>query len=192
MMYAEPIPKGRIAVGGVLGIVGLILAIIGLVSVGWYTFEIEDIFPMEASYGLSEVEISLAGLGTERASYDEAMGNESSAAMDSATNTKWILVGGIIIVAIFIVLAFVAIFGFLRGSMTWLPVFIGIAAGFVILIASIYFAFTFEAGIEEDSGTSIDEVSSNAGLGLMWILVLVAGILVIIGGGLTKAPHFAG
>ena len=101
------IPRGRISVGLLLGVLGLVLAVVAIASISWFVVEMVD-GESTMRFGLREVEMEfdiLESTSEERESYQTL---ESQVGMDLemddvAGNTWWLLVVGLTLAAILLV-----------------------------------------------------------------------------------------
>lgn len=185
-------PKARLMTAMTLGVVALVISLIALVMVGWYTIDVDDeggLLSYKSSYGLSKVKTEIAGATVEE-DYGELEKEATSQgdkleSIDKAKGTKYLLLFGFVLIIIFIILTIMATRGLLEWGVTWAPVVMGIIAGVMLFIAAVYFAGQFPVGLENDTGIDTDKYG---GLGAAWYLVLVSGALAIVGASISKAP----
>lgn len=163
-------------IGAGIPVIAIIFMLISLFSVNWYTFE-EDAYitTMEFKYGLSKAEVW-------GRTYDYEDENDSKA-YDAADNTKILMLIGLVSLILFIVIGVISSIGFLDrlGKFVgFIPLIVGILAGLAIIIATIVFAVSFPSGLEDDIGED-----PGGSLGFAWYFALMAGIITLIGAGLT-------
>jgi uncharacterized membrane protein len=189
----------RLSLGLLIALIGLILVVSALASVSWFVIEVDEgEYNMTQRYGLKEVEVSTEGFGEpmeETVSYSELTQEmeDQLKTDDVVRNTWWTLLMGLIIAAFFILFAFLALIGIVRGTITWVPLLTGLVAGILVVIAASYFAIAFQPSLEEDMDTELTETEgSSFGIGAMWYLCLVGGILILLSSFLTKVPSSYG
>ncbi len=189
------IPKMRVLLGATLGIVGLILVLVALLSHSWFVIESDQSeYDTRMEYGLREIHLEYILLGeTEEITetYD-TWGEEAGKELDSgkvAGRTWSLLLTGAILAAIFVLLALVSLIGMFRGGMTWLPILLGVVAGILLLVAVVYFGIAYQSALEEDVNMKLDDLeNSSHGMGSMFYLALAGGVLVMMGALMSKVP----
>lgn len=182
--------RGRLSLGLVLGVIGLILAIIAIASLSWFAGEdLEGDAGMR--FGLKEVELKYEGGGQtseQKESYktlEAQMGGELTMD-DVAGSTWWVLLVGLTLAGLFVLFALLTLIGVFRGSITLLPVLTGLVAGVLIVVAASYFGIAFQSALEEDFDVKLSELEdAKYGLGYSWYMALFGGILVLLGALLT-------
>ncbi|UCC93929.1 MAG: hypothetical protein JSW25_04490, partial [Thermoplasmata archaeon] len=194
-MGPVPFPRMRISMGLLIALLGLILVVTAMAMFSWFVIEIsEEGYDMTQRFGLRKLEITSEGFGEpikETASYTELTQEMEDQIVtdDVVRNTWWTLLMGVIVAAFFILFAFLALLGIVRGTVTWVPVLTGLVAGILIVVATSYFAIAFQDALEEDMGQELTETEgSSFGIGAAWYLALVGGILILLSALLTKVP----
>ncbi len=177
--------------GLILGAIGLILAVVAIASIGWFVIESTD----DASgvyCGLREIEYRYAN--GQQVTYDYSrsyamLEEEMNRDLDMrgvASGTFWLLVIGLSLAGTFLLFALLSLVGVFRGASAWLPMLTGFIAGIMIILAASYFGIAFQDAMENDFDQELTESEdTDHGLGGVWYLALVGGILVLLGSLLT-------
>lgn len=191
MVPRAPVPRTRMYMGLIVGVIGLLLAVVAIASISW--FVIEDTEEASGIYlGLREVEYRIANgdvvINDYRRSYadfERDMGGELEVS-GVAGVTFWLLVIGLTLAGMFILFVLLALIGMFRGATEWLPVVTGVVAGLLIVVAASYFGATYQDALEGDMDVNLDESEdSDHGLGGVWYMALFGGIMVLLGAILT-------
>jgi uncharacterized membrane protein len=184
--------------GLIIGVVGLILAVVAIASMSWFVVEsTEDV--SDVLFGLREIEFKYeewdGSTGEYTRSYaqlEEDMQDEELKTRGVAGFTFWSLVIGLTLAGVFVLLALLAMIGIFRGKLTWLPVLTGMVAGVLLIIAAAYFGAVFQDALEEDMDVNLaDQENTDYGLGGPWYLALFGGIMLLLGSFLTKVQSAA-
>jgi len=185
----------RVLLGATLGIVGLILVLVALLSISWFVIENEDTgYDTRMEYGLREVHFEYNIMGESDditrtyAGWEEEAGLELESGK-VAGRTWSLLLTGAILAAIFVLLALVSLIGMFRGGMTWLPIILGVVAGILLLVAVVYFGIAYQSALEDDMDMKLSELdNASYGMGSMFYVALAGGVLVLIGALMSKVP----
>ncbi len=180
--------RGRISLGLVLGVIGLILAVVGIASLSWFMIE-EQEADTTMRLGLKEIEMKY-GSSEQKESYktlENQLGGDLKSD-DVAGTTWWLLVIGLTLAGLFLLFAFLALIGVFRGSITWLPVVFGLVAGILVVVGAAYFGISFQSALEEDMDEKLaDQEGTDYGLGAAFYMAIVGGVLILLGALFTKA-----
>jgi uncharacterized membrane protein len=187
--------RGRITLGLLIGVVGLILAVTAIASMSWFVVEsTEDV--SDVLFGLREMEFKYedwdGSTGEYTRSYvelEEELQDEELKMRGVAGFTFWTLVVGLVLAAMFVLFTLLAMIGMFRGTLSWLPILTGLISGLLLIVAASYFGAAFQGALEEDMDVKLaDQENTDYGLGGPWYLALFGGILLLFGALLTKAP----
>lgn len=179
--------------GVVIGTIGLILAIIGIATISWFVVETTE-GSSTMTMGLKELEVKFDDefdTFEQRDSYSalESVFGSDMTMDDVAGSTWWVLLVGIILGGFFALLALLVLIGALRGSLTWMPVVIGVIGGILIVVAAAYFGVGFQPALEDDIDQKLsDAEDTDYGLGSSWYMTIIGGVLLLVGALMSKAP----
>jgi hypothetical protein len=183
-MSVEPTAgRGYFVAGLFLAIILLIVAISGFYSTNWYS-QSESGFGITISmdYGLSQVEGTI-GPTTVSLDYDDIQSQStvSSPIIDVADRTRGIMTFGLIILAIFMLLAGLGAAGRAGDAVRRATPIAGYLAGLIFLVAAIYFAIYFPDAVADDNSSDV-----SGSLGAAWTAVLLGSLLMLIGAEITR------
>ena len=167
-----------------LGILVLIMVLIALISVTWYSERIDvGFYSVSSDYGLYKLKIN-AGLVTFEGDYDDVkaeLGLTVSQVIQKAEMTRSILIIGILATLLFVILAILRALDKIGDSGHTAAMAMGFISSIILLVTIIYFATAFPNAIEEDGG------SKDVGdLGGSWWIVLFAFLLNLIAAEITR------
>ena len=165
----------RVVLGTCLGIVALVMVVISMLSPNWY-------------YVYLNGDEWWSGLDKE-VYWDDYSGTtsvddyEDSALGDVASNTKIILIIGLVMALVFIILGFISAFETGGNAMRWIPSVVGILAGALFLIGVFYFDSNFPNAQDDAFGGFPDEATHYSGSASL--LALAGAIVCMVGGAIT-------
>jgi uncharacterized membrane protein len=185
MAPPPPVPKARISIGLIIGVIGFMLAVIAIASMSWFVIESTD-GDFGVFCGLREIETRYDNNELANNEYsrtyiqmEEEMGNELDM-RGVAGASFWLLVIGLTLAGMFILFALLSLIGVFRGITVWLPMLTGLVAGLLIIIAASYFGAAFQDALEKDLDTElVDSEDTDHGLGGSWYMALFGGIMIL-------------
>jgi hypothetical protein len=174
-------------VGLVLGIFVLVIIIVGLYSISWYsnTEELPWGGSISLTYGLYDVEGTMDYTSVEL-SYEEiqSQSTTTSVVVSVAERTRGIVFLGLFFLGLFIILALLGVLDKGSGFVGRATFVVGYMAGFFLLVAAIYFAIAFPNALEEENGTE-----PSGSFGGAWLTVLFGSLLVFLSAEVIRRKH---
>jgi hypothetical protein len=183
----------------VLGIVGLLFAVYGLTSHGWYNEEREHDLDDEEGFLRSHIGYGIRGVsnltlhrfnGTtldeeeKVQDYDDFIGVEGTRAAEAGSTMFLIMIAAIALAGLFIPLVYLSSEQNLDESMgrlgPYFPLIVAQIAAILLIVGPIWFSHALTTGLDEDMNEITGEPSQALG-GMTGFWVIMGGLLVQVG-----------